>query len=179
MSQGARLLEREARAMAMAPQPEAPEPQVALPLQTLAATALRADPAAEVVAIATGAATHDPLFEPAALSAISALDPDGSRGLVPRIVGLFVQDSARQLQLLEAALQDGDAAAVERAVHSLKSSSGNVGGRALSRASAAAETQAHAGDLAGVATQVQNLRELRERTVAELAPLQAAGRRGR
>jgi HPt (histidine-containing phosphotransfer) domain-containing protein len=112
-----------------------------------------------------------PIFEPAALSAISGLDPDGSRGLVPRIVRLFAQDSARQLELLETALAERDAGAVERAVHSLKSSSGNVGGRALSQAAALAESEAHAGRLETVGAMYETLRSLRDRTVAELAPL--------
>ncbi|MCU0758457.1 MAG: response regulator [Steroidobacteraceae bacterium] len=123
---------------------------------------------------ATRDATADPecpVFEPSALAGIAALDPDGRRGLVPRIVGLFVQDSTRQLELLEAGLRAGDAAAAGRAMHSLKSSAANVGGRALSQAAALAEKRALAGDLAGVAEWLGTLRGLRDGTVAELRPL--------
>jgi len=109
------------------------------------------------------------ILESGALGAIALLDPDGSRGLVTRIATLFVTDSARQLALLEASLQSGDVAGVERSMHSLKSSSSNVGGVALSRAAAAAEAHARAGDLAAVTAAVEPLRALQARTVGELA----------
>ncbi len=112
-----------------------------------------------------------PVFEPDSLSAISALDPDGSRGLVTRIVALFVQDSARQIGLLEAALRAGDTTAAERCLHSLKSSAGNVGGVALSRTAALAELRAHEEDLDAVAAMLGRLRSLRQQTVTDLAPL--------
>jgi CheY-like chemotaxis protein/HPt (histidine-containing phosphotransfer) domain-containing protein len=136
-------------------------------------SALRALPPAAAATGSTGVPSDagEPVFEPESLSAISALDPDGHRGLVPRIVGLFVQDSARQIELLEAGLRAGDAASAGRAVHSLKSSAANVGGRALSHAAALAERRALAGDLAAVAAQLGALQALRAQTVAALAPL--------
>jgi HPt (histidine-containing phosphotransfer) domain-containing protein len=109
------------------------------------------------------------ILESGALGAIALLDPDGSRGLVTRIATLFIADSARQLSLLEASLQSGDVAGVERSMHSLKSSSSNVGGVALAQAAAEAEAQARAGDLAAVSTALASLRALQARTIGELA----------
>jgi signal transduction histidine kinase/CheY-like chemotaxis protein/HPt (histidine-containing phosphotransfer) domain-containing protein len=111
------------------------------------------------------------ILQSESLGAIALLDPDGSRSLVTRIATLFVADSARQLALLDVALQSGDVAGAERSMHSLKSSSSNVGGVALSQAAAAAEELARAGDLGAIAATVERLRALRARTVGELVVL--------
>ncbi len=67
------------------------------------------------------------------MASIAALDPEGKSGLVGRIVSLFVTDSAKQVHELRAALDAGDATLARRLVHTLKSSSANVGAMALAR----------------------------------------------
>jgi len=107
-------------------------------------------------------------LETTALGEIASLDPDGSRGLVRRIASLFIADSAHQLALLQEGLRAGDGAAVERSLHSLKSSSSYVGGTALSHAAADLEARAGEGDMSAVAAAAGPLHDLRERTVREL-----------
>jgi two-component system, sensor histidine kinase and response regulator len=99
-------------------------------------------------------------LDTSAMQAIASLDPDGSKGLVKRIVGMFVDDSAQQLAALDTA---------RRCVHTLKSSSANVGAVDLARVSARVEASAKAGDDAAVAAGLLELRELRAATVEQLA----------
>jgi two-component system sensor histidine kinase/response regulator len=106
-----------------------------------------------------------------AIQAIVSLDPDGSKGLVKRILGMFVDDSAQQLTALEAALAANDRETARRCAHSLKSSSANVGATDLSRVSARVEASAKAGDDAAVAAGLAELQELRAATLEQLAQL--------
>ena len=106
-----------------------------------------------------------------AIQAIVSLDPDGSKGLVKRILGMFVDDSAQQLAALEAALAANDRDTARRCAHTLKSSSANVGATDLSRVSARVEASAKAGDDAAVAAGLSELRELRAATLEQLAQL--------
>jgi signal transduction histidine kinase/CheY-like chemotaxis protein/HPt (histidine-containing phosphotransfer) domain-containing protein len=106
-----------------------------------------------------------------AIQAIISLDPDGSTGLVKRILGMFVDDSAQQLAALEVALAASDRETARRCAHSLKSSSANVGATDLSRVSARVEASAKAGDDVAVAAGLAELRELRAATLEQLAQL--------
>ncbi len=108
-------------------------------------------------------------LDSSAMQAIASLDPDGSKGLVKRIVGMFVDDSAQQLAALEAALAANDRDTARRCVHTLKSSSANVGAVDLARVSARVEASAKAGDDAAVAAGLLELRDLRAATVEQLA----------
>ena len=107
-------------------------------------------------------------LDTSAMQAIASLDPDGSKGLVKRIVGMFVDDSAQQLAALEAALAANDRDTARRCVHTLKSSSANVGAVDLARVSARVEASAKAGDDAAVAAGLLELRDLRAATVDQL-----------
>jgi two-component system sensor histidine kinase/response regulator len=111
-------------------------------------------------------------LEPAALASIAELDPGGKKGLVKRIVTLFVDDSARLLDELGAALEAGDADAARRSTHTLKSTAANVGASALAQAAAAAEHSLKGGELADARAAVPRLQALRAATLAALADLQ-------
>lgn len=111
-------------------------------------------------------------LEPAALAAIAELDPGGKKGLVKRIVTLFVDDSARLLAALDSALDGGDADAARRSAHTLKSTAANVGGMALAQAAGAAEHSIKQGDSAGARAALPRLRVLRDATLAALAEQQ-------
>jgi DNA-binding response OmpR family regulator/HPt (histidine-containing phosphotransfer) domain-containing protein len=66
---------------------------------------------------------------------------------LPALVAAFLEEGRRLLQTLESAAQRGDAPALIRAAHSLKSSCAQLGALALSRHCAALEMQGEAGDL--------------------------------
>jgi two-component system, sensor histidine kinase and response regulator len=118
------------------------------------------------------AALLDADLEPAALAAIAELDPGGKKGLVKRIVTLFVDDSARLLAELGAALEAGDVDAARRSTHTLKSTAANVGASALAQTAAAAEQSLKGGELADARDALPRLQALRAATLAALADLQ-------
>ncbi len=70
----------------------------------------------------------------------SALDRiDGDRELYDEVVEVFIDDTPRQLTVLEEALGNGDKETVRRQAHSLKSAAANIGGEALRSASSELE----------------------------------------
>ncbi|MGF1548628.1 MAG: response regulator [Thiotrichales bacterium] len=61
------------------------------------------------------------------------LDPTGSRGLVRKIMRVYLDSAPAGIGQIAEALAMGDADALRRAAHTLKSSSANVGGTGLSK----------------------------------------------
>jgi HPt (histidine-containing phosphotransfer) domain-containing protein len=137
---------------------------------TTAATPLAASDAPPAAAAAPIDASLAVTVDAAALAQIAELDPGGATGLVRRIVTLFVDDSARLIAELAAALEAGDTDAARRSVHTLKSTAANVGGTTLAQAAAAAEQGLKSGDLAAARAALPQLQALREATLAQLAP---------
>jgi CheY-like chemotaxis protein len=142
------------------------KPQMSVP----AAAAAPSTPAAATPSPEQAAAL-DAGLEPAALAAIAELDPGGKKGLVKRIVTLFVDDSARLLAELGAALEANDADAARRSTHTLKSTAANVGGLALAQAAGAAEQTLKGGELDEARSALPRLQALRSATLAALADL--------
>jgi HPt (histidine-containing phosphotransfer) domain-containing protein len=60
-------------------------------------------------------------------AAISRLDRLGGADFVRQMVELYLQHGPERIRALEKGVRDGDAAQIERAAHSLKSSAGNFG----------------------------------------------------
>jgi HPt (histidine-containing phosphotransfer) domain-containing protein len=68
-------------------------------------------------------------------SALDRLKRFGGVKLLGEMIGLFLQAAPERVQLARAALRRGDASEVERALHSLKSSAGQLGAMHLQRLS--------------------------------------------
>jgi HPt (histidine-containing phosphotransfer) domain-containing protein len=134
------------------------------PAETVGATAAPAAVAGEAPLAVT--------VDAAALAQIAELDPGGKKGLVKRIVTLFIDDSARLVAELATALESGDADAARRSVHTLKSTAANIGGTTLAHAAAAAEQGLKSGDVAAARAALPQLQALREATLAQLAQQQ-------
>lgn len=62
-------------------------------------------------------------------AALARLDGDGE--LYAEIVGIYLEDSPRQVAEIKEALNLNDADRAGKAAHSLKSASGNIGGEAV------------------------------------------------
>jgi len=91
-----------------------------------------------------------PLIDPAALRRLQALDPDGRRNLMPRLLQAY-NDSLTTLALqLEGARSGPDLELAGRVGHTLKSSSERMGALALSALAAEVEQRARAGDVGGL-----------------------------
>lgn len=85
----------------------------------------------------------------------------GDRPFVVDLVETFIADGEQQLTEIATALAAGDAAAVVRPAHTLKSSSATVGAPALAAAARAIELAGRAGNLEAVAGDAE-MRILRE-----------------
>jgi HPt (histidine-containing phosphotransfer) domain-containing protein len=106
--------------------PAAPEPTAAPAAPTPAAT----------VAPQGGSA---PTLDGATIDRIREMERRGATRLLERLVDTWMDSSARLVTDAEAALERGDAAALRQSVHTLKSSSANLGAAELVRRCAAIE----------------------------------------
>lgn len=75
--------------------------------------------------------------------ALAQLEGIGGNELVTEMIELFLQNAPRRLKAAREACDGGDLAAMHRAVHSLKSTAGNLGARRLQAAAGAAEARAN------------------------------------
>jgi HPt (histidine-containing phosphotransfer) domain-containing protein len=78
----------------------------------------------------TGAAVLDPI-NPRALDAIRQLPGPNGALLVHKVVAAYLADTSPRFAQLRAAVEAGDAEALRKAAHALKSSSANVGAEKL------------------------------------------------
>lgn len=100
---------------------------------------LPAAPAGQPARLPTPVPAADVVLDAVALGRLRELDPDGSRGLLPRLLLSFETALLRLLDQMPAAAAAGDAAAVCAQAHTLKSSSASVGALALSQVCAEVE----------------------------------------
>jgi signal transduction histidine kinase/CheY-like chemotaxis protein/HPt (histidine-containing phosphotransfer) domain-containing protein len=94
---------------------------------------------------------------PGGLAMIRELDPDGSRGLVRRIIEAYTVDAPKLVAAARSAIATGDAEALRRAAHTLKSSSANVGAETLAATCREIEGEAAQGHLEGLAERIEPL----------------------
>ncbi|MEM9058700.1 MAG: Hpt domain-containing protein [Pseudomonadota bacterium] len=127
---------------------------------------------AEVIPVSTGTASgDDELLDWKAIESIRNLGAPGGGSLLERVIGIYFDDARSALDNLEAARADGDFDAIRAFAHKLKSSSGNVGARAMQMSAKAAEDAGIAGDEAAADAALAALRGQLEPTLDALAPL--------
>jgi len=80
------------------------------------------------------------------LDGIRALEREGNRGLLERIINLYLSDAPRLMEGILSAAEKGDTESLLRATHTLKSSSANVGATGLSELCRKVEGMARAGE---------------------------------
>jgi len=90
-------------------------------------------------------------------AALARLERIGGAPLVAEMIDLFLQDAPRRIAAAQQAQQQGDAAALLRAAHSLKSSCANVGLMGLRQLAAEIERLAGAGQSAAAAPLLREL----------------------
>ncbi len=132
---------------------------------------------ARVLAWAAGAAaTAAPGADlPPALDRRTALKQlGGDEELFAEIAGLFVADAPGLLDAIRAGVEAGDADAVKRAAHTLKGSSGCVGGTHVAAAAARLEALGAAADLSDAAAPVETLSSELTRLLGALAAAEGA-----
>src|SRR5688500_16119302 len=99
--------------------------------------------------------TDIPRIDQAPLDSLARL---GKPTLVVRMIDLFLETAPGRRDTLRTAMADGNLKDVERTVHTLKSSAGQLGGVALRESCQAAEDSASgdASGLAGLVTRVED-----------------------
>jgi PAS domain S-box-containing protein len=97
---------------------------------------------------AAGAAAVDAILDERVLKDILAMERNGARDLLRRLVTTYAQSSAALLDAAEQAFARQDPAAVAQALHTLKSSSANLGAVHFSRACGQIEALARQSNLA-------------------------------
>jgi HPt (histidine-containing phosphotransfer) domain-containing protein len=100
----------------------------------------------------------DSPINPQAIQALRELSPDGDAEFLRELVGIYLEDTPKQIAQLEQALASGDASVATRAAHTMKGSSGNFGAEALMQVAKEAELAAKAGDLAAASKLVPELK---------------------
>jgi two-component system sensor histidine kinase/response regulator len=99
-----------------------------------------ADRPNRLTVVAANPPSADPI-DGQVLDALQRLRP----GIVPRVIALFFESTPPLLQQLETGAQTGDADMLQRASHTLKSSSANVGAAGLSSRCRELEARAQSG----------------------------------
>jgi len=99
---------------------------------------------------------------------------DGDRGLFRELIVYFLEDSPKVAEHLKASLRAGDAPASERAAHSLKGLTANVGSGPASILAGRMEESARKKDLATATELVDQLEQEMTRLTAALKKFQAA-----
>ncbi len=98
------------------------------------------------------------ILEGRVLEDIAAMERNGARDLLRRLVGTYAASSAALITAADEGFAGGDAAAVARALHTLKSSSANLGALEFSRGCTLIEALARQSDLVAAAPTWQQLR---------------------
>jgi HPt (histidine-containing phosphotransfer) domain-containing protein len=81
------------------------------------------------------------------LARLRGLQAENEPDIVADLAGMFLEDARSRLEVVEEALQKGDAPAVERAAHTLKGGSGSMGAKGMSGLCAQLEDVGASGDL--------------------------------
>ena len=92
-----------------------------------------------------------------ALEAIRTLDRQGSAGVLEKVISIYFRETPPLLQAMHHAADRGDAVALQRAAHMLKSGSANLGARRLAELCRSLEAAARTGDLSGAQQQVTEI----------------------
>ncbi|MCP5152020.1 MAG: response regulator [Chromatiales bacterium] len=161
-----------------APSSEAPEPTSEPPAAGDLATA--AAPSKDPRCAAAGAGTPAdsparpaaeddvPVSDPSVLAQIRALEANGAKGLLGRLVTAFVSSAQTDVDAVTAGAAAADLEVVRAASHRLKSSSANVGAMRLSALCREVEARARAGEAAELEVLAAALAAEHEAAVAAL-----------
>jgi len=122
--------------------------------------------------IATSAGA--PELRPLDPDALSRLERFGGEKLLREMIALYLESAPERLAAAEAACAAGDAAGAENAMHSLKSSSAQLGASRLSRLCGEGEILSRSGTLSGVSEIVASGKEEYARVEEWLLSVRAA-----
>lgn len=102
------------------------------------------------------------------LADLRSLQSASAPGFLTELIDLYLKESAQHIAVILASLASRDAHALERAAHTLKGGSGNLGAKALSALCSQLQTAARAADWAVSAELVPRIEVEYKAGVAEL-----------
>lgn len=126
-------------------------------------------------ALEPAAARAAPVLDESVLDDILAMERNGARNLLRRLVETYATSSAALVAAADRGFVQQDAAVVAQAVHTLKSSSANLGALVFSRGCARIELLARQADLAAAAPLWYALRDSNSGVIAALRALLPPG----
>ena len=91
--------------------------------------------------------TERGVLDPAVVESLRRLTPPGEPDVLTEILTVFLSEVPRRIDRLKASWRAGQSTDVQRAAHSLKGSSGNIGADALYEVCRAIDERAKAGEL--------------------------------
>jgi signal transduction histidine kinase/DNA-binding response OmpR family regulator/HPt (histidine-containing phosphotransfer) domain-containing protein len=109
------------------------------------------------------------ILDAAALQNLRAMRRPGRPDVLGRIIDLFYSDAPRLLGQLEVAAEASDAAALQLAAHTLKSSCANVGALGLSATCREIEQYARGNDVGSALHHIRGIQQELDRVLAALA----------
>ncbi len=112
-----------------------------------------------------------PVWDSQALGELEALDPDGKRGLVLRVLRTYHASLLRLLGQLQRAGTANDLVAVAQVAHTLKSSSASVGAAELSQHCAEVEHRIREHAIEGLEAQISRMQVAGEQAAQAVAEL--------
>jgi HPt (histidine-containing phosphotransfer) domain-containing protein len=115
--------------------------------------------------------TNRDILDPAVVDSLRQLTPPGEPDVLSEVLRLFLDEVPRRVDKLKAAWRDGDAVALQRAAHSLKGSSGNIGARHMFDICKQLDERARAGDFNGARHLLDSLEDEYGRVEAEIQRL--------
>jgi len=87
----------------------------------------------------------EPVLDPAVIETLRQLSEPGGPDVVEEVFAIFLSETPRRLDDIDAAMEIGNVNQVHRLAHSLKGSAGNIGARAMFNACRALDDDAREG----------------------------------
>jgi HPt (histidine-containing phosphotransfer) domain-containing protein len=115
--------------------------------------------------------TNPDVIDPAVVDSLRRLTPPGEPDVLGEVLRLFVDEVPRRVDRLKAAWRDGNAVELQRAAHSLKGSTGNIGARHMCEICKQLDERGKAGDFNGARHLIDSLDEEYTRVEAEIRRL--------
>jgi two-component system sensor histidine kinase/response regulator len=106
-----------------------------------------------------------PVLDAAVIESLRQLSAPGQPDVLRDVLQLFLSDAPMRLQAIDAACASGDAAALQRAAHTMKGASGTIGATRLQQACRRLEELARVPDVQSAPPVVESVR----RAYAEVA----------
>jgi len=114
------------------------------------------------------ASAPDAVLDPEILQGIVAMERNGAKDLLQRLIATYETSSAAMAQQADQGFAQGDAAAINHALHTLESSSANIGALQFAQACGAANALVRAGRLREAGDDWSRLRDQRQQLVIAL-----------